>query len=209
MPGTLPASGATTQFVVGASGEHDREILAVVDRLERRRLLHHAHFSAFQPVVGTPLENHPATPAARELRLYQAEHLLRQYGFALDELTFGRDGDLDLDRDPKSAWARAHPSFFPLEVTRASYEALVRVPGLGPTTARALVAARRTTVLRGREDLRAAGVAIARAAYYLTLRGRRLSNAAPAEQLRLFAPGGHLTQAPYRTPVPPCAFMPK
>ena len=206
VPGTLPASGATTQFVVGAAGEHDREILAVVDRLERRRLLHHAHFSAFQPVVGTPLENHPATPAARELRLYQAEHLLRQYGFALDELTFGRDGDLDLDRDPKSAWARAHPSFFPLEVTRASYEALVRVPGLGPTTARALVAARRTTVLRGREDLRAAGVAIARAAYYLTLRGRRLSDAAPAEQLRLFAPGGHLTQAPYRTPVPPCAY---
>src|SRR5436190_4222903 len=206
VPGTLPVSGATTQFVVGAAGEHDREILAVVDRLERRRLLHHAHFSAFQPVVGTPLENHPATPAARELRLYQAEHLLRQYGFALDELTFGRDGDLDLDRDPKSAWARAHPSFFPLEVTRASYEALVRVPGLGPTTARALVAARRTTVLRGREDLRAAGVAIARAAYYLTLRGRRLSDAAPAEQLRLFAPGGHLTQAPYRTPVPPCAY---
>jgi predicted DNA-binding helix-hairpin-helix protein len=206
VPGALPASGATTQFVVGAAGEHDREILAVVDRLERRRLLHHAHFSAFQPVVGTPLESQSATPAARELRLYQAEHLLRQYGFALDELTFGRDGNLDLDRDPKSAWARAHPSFFPLEVTRASYEALVRVPGLGPTTARALVAARRTTVLRGREDLRAAGVDVARAAYYLTLLGRRLSDAAPAEQLRLFAPGGHLTQAPYRTPVPPCAY---
>jgi predicted DNA-binding helix-hairpin-helix protein len=206
VPGALPASGATTQFVVGAAGEHDREILAIVDRLERRRLLHHAHFSAFQPVVGTPLENHPATPAARELRLYQAEHLLRQYGFALDELTFGRDGDLELDRDPKSAWARAHASFFPLEVTHASYEALVRVPGLGPATARALIAARRTTALRGREDLRAAGVDVARAAYYLTLRGRRLANAAPAEQLRLFAPGGHLTQAPYRTPVPPCAY---
>jgi predicted DNA-binding helix-hairpin-helix protein len=206
VPGALPASGATTQFVVGAAGEHDREILAVVDRLERRRLLHHAHFSAFQPVVGTPLESLPATPAARELRLYQAEHLLRQYGFALDELAFGHDGNLDLDRDPKSAWARAHPSFFPLEVTRASYEALVRVPGLGPATARALVGARRMTVLRGREDLRAAGVDVARAAYYLTLRGRRLANAVPAEQLRLFAPGGHLTQAPYRTPVPPCAY---
>jgi predicted DNA-binding helix-hairpin-helix protein len=206
VPGALPASGATTQFVVGAAGEHDREILAVVDRLERRRLLHHAHFSAFQPVVGTPLESHPATPAARELRLYQAEHLLRQYGFALDELAFGHDGNLELDRDPKSAWARAHPSFFPLEVTDAPYEVLVRVPGLGPATARALIAARRTTALRGREDLRAAGVDVARAAYYLTLRGRRLSNAAPAEQLRLFAPGGHLTQAPYRTPVPPCAY---
>ena len=75
-----------------------------------------------------------------------------------------------------------------------------------PSPCRAIVATRRTTVLRGREDLRAAGVAIARAAYYLTLRGRRLSDTAPAEQLRLFAPGGHLTQAPYRTPVPPCAY---
>jgi predicted DNA-binding helix-hairpin-helix protein len=156
--------------------------------------------------VGTPLENQPATPAARELRLYQAEHLLRQYGFALHELAFGLDGNLDLHRDPKTAWARAQPSFFPLEVTRAPYEALLRVPGVGPATARALVESRRTTTLRGREDLRAAGVDVVRAAYYLTLRGRRLAADPPAEQLRLFAPGSHLTQAPYRTPVPPCAY---
>ena len=71
VPNALPSSGATTQFVVGAAGERDREILGVVDRLERRRLLHHAHFSAFQPVAGTPLEHLPATPAARELRLYR------------------------------------------------------------------------------------------------------------------------------------------
>ena len=205
-PGALPSSGTTTQFVVGAAGERDREILTVVDRLERRRLLHHAHFSAFQPVAGTPLENLPATPAARELRLYQAEHLLRQYGFALHELAFGADGNLDLERDPKTAWARAQPSFFPLEVTRASYEALLRVPGVGPATARALVESRRTTTLRGQADLRAAGVDVVRAGYYLTLRGRRLAPAPPAEQLRLFAPGGHLTQAPFRTPVPPCAY---
>jgi predicted DNA-binding helix-hairpin-helix protein len=206
VPGGVPAAGATTQFVVGAAGERDREILTVVDRLERRRLLHHAHFSAFQPVAGTPLENLPATPAARELRLYQAEHLLRQYGFALGELAFDRRGNLDLERDPKTAWARAQDAFFPLEVTRAPYEALLRVPGVGPATARTLVESRRTTTLRGREDLRAAGVDVARAAYYLTLRGRRLAPTPPAEQLRLFVPGAHLTQAPYRTPVPPCAY---
>ena len=206
VPGALPASGATTQFVVGAAGERDHEILTVVDRLERRRLLHHAHFSAFQPVVGTPLENLPATPAARELRLYQAEHLLRQYGFALDELAFGRDGNLALEHDPKTAWAQAHSSFFPLEVTHAPYEALLRVPGVGPATARTIVESRRKTTLRGREDLRAAGADVARAAYYLALRGRRLASTPPAEQLRLFAPGAHLTQAPYRTPVPPCAY---
>jgi predicted DNA-binding helix-hairpin-helix protein len=206
VPGALPTAGATTQFVVGAAGERDREILSVVDRLERGRLLHHAHFSAFQPVAGTPLENLPATPAARELRLYQAEHLLRQYGFALGELAFDGDGNLDLEHDPKTAWARAQPGFFPLEVTRAPYEALLRVPGVGPATARSLVESRRRTTLRGREDLRAAGVDVVRAAYYLTLRGRRLAPTPPAEQLRLFAPGGHLTQAPYRTPVPPCAY---
>jgi predicted DNA-binding helix-hairpin-helix protein len=206
VPGALPSAGTTTQFVVGAAGERDSEILGVVDRLERRRLLHHAHFSAFQPVAGTPLEHLPATPAARELRLYQAEHLLRHYGFALHELAFGADGNLDLDRDPKTAWARAHPGFFPLEITRAPWEALLRVPGLGPTTARALVAARGRTVLRDAGDLRRAGVDTVRAGYYLALRGRRLAPAPPPEQMWLFAPGAHLTQAPFKTPVPPCAY---
>jgi predicted DNA-binding helix-hairpin-helix protein len=205
-PGALAAAGTTTQFVVGAAGERDREILDVVARLERQRLLHHAHFSAFQPVAGTPLEHLPATPAARELRLYQAEHLLRQYGFTYDDLAFGADGNLPLEVDPKTAWARAHPERFPLEVTRAGYEVLVRVPGVGPGTARRLVDARPHTVLRGPEDLRKAGVDTVRAGFYLLLRGRRLATAPPPEQLRLFPPGEHLTQAPYRTPVPPCAY---
>jgi len=204
--GALHTSGTTTQFVVGAAGERDREILDLVASLERQRLLHHAHFSAFQPVAGTPLENLPATPAARELRLYQAEHLLRQYGFAFGELAFGSDGNLALDVDPKTAWARAHPEQFPIELTRATYEALVRVPGVGPTTARRLVDGRTRTVLRGVEDLRKAGVDTVRAAFYLSLRGRRLATDPAPEQLRLFAAGGHLTQAPYRTPVPPCAY---
>jgi len=205
-PGALRSAGTTTQFVVGAAGERDREILDVVAGLERRRLLHHAHFSAFQPVAGTPLESLPATPAARELRLYQAEHLLRQYGFGYDELAFEADGNLSLAVDPKTAWARAHPERFPVEITRASYEALVRVPGVGPTTARRLVEGRRRTVLRGLGDLKNAGVDTVRAGFYLALNGRRLAASAAAEQLRLFAPGGHLTQAPYRTPVPPCAY---
>jgi predicted DNA-binding helix-hairpin-helix protein len=204
--GSLATSGTTTQFVVGAAGERDREILDVVAGLERQRLLHHAHFSAFQPVVGTPLENLPATPAARELRLYQAEHLLRQYGFGYAELAFEPDGNLPLDVDPKTAWARAHPERFPIDVTRAPYEALVRVPGIGPATARRLVEARARAVLCCAEDLKKAGVDTVRAGFYLLLRGRRLARTPAPEQLRLFAPGGHLTQAPYRTPVPPCAY---
>ena len=196
----------TTQFVVGAAGERDREILGVVARLERERLLHHAHFSAFQPVVGTPMEGLAPTPARRELRLYQAEHLLRDYGFRFEELAFDASGNLSLDDDPKTAWALAHPEHFPLEVTRESPELLVRVPGIGPLAARRLVTARRAAVLRFAADLRGLGVDVARAGWFLTLRGRRLALAPPASQLRLFAHGQHLTQAPYATPVPPCAY---
>jgi predicted DNA-binding helix-hairpin-helix protein len=200
------AGSATTQFVVGAAGERDREILDVVARLEREELLHHAHFSAFQPVIGTPLEGLAPTPARRELRLYQAEHLLREYGFRYDELAFESDGNLSLDRDPKTAWALAHPELFPLEVTRAPRELLVRVPGIGPVAARRLAAARRHAALRFAGDLRGAGVDVARAGWFLTLRGRRLGDGPPALQLRLFAHGEHLTRAPYATPVPPCAY---
>jgi predicted DNA-binding helix-hairpin-helix protein len=196
----------TTQFVVGAVGERDREVLGLVARLERQRLLHHAHFSAFQPVAGTPFEHRPATPAAREARLYQAEHLLREYGFSVDELTFGADGNLPLDHDPKTAWALAHPERFPLELTRAPLELLLRVPGVGPRAARALVQARRHTTPRDLRDLRRLGVDAVRAGHYLAVRGRRLAPAPAPHQLRLFGPGEHLTQAPFRTPVPPCAY---
>jgi predicted DNA-binding helix-hairpin-helix protein len=205
-PSKFAAVGTTTQFVVGAAGEQDREILGVVTQLERRRLLHHAHFSAFQPVVGTPFEGRPATPAKRELRLYQAEHLVRRYGFGYDELIFTADGNLPLDDDPKTAWALAHPERFPVEVSRAPYESLVRVPGIGPATARALVDGRRRSVIRWSGDLRAAGVDVVRAGWFLTLRDRRLSSSPEPRQLRLFPHGEHLTQAPFRTPVPPCAY---
>ncbi|HYE91951.1 MAG TPA: radical SAM protein [Terriglobales bacterium] len=200
------AGSVTTQFVVGAAGERDREILGVVARLERQALLHHAHFSAFQPVAGTPMEGMPPTPARRELRLYQAEHLLRDYGFGYDELAFGADGNLSLDHDPKTAWALAHPEHFPLDVTRAPRELLLRVPGIGPLAARRLVEARRRTALRYAGDLRNAGVDVVRAGWFLTLRGKRLALAPPATQLRLFGHGEHLTQAPYDSPVPPCAY---
>jgi predicted DNA-binding helix-hairpin-helix protein len=203
--GPAPA-GTSTQFVVGAAGEHDREILAVVARLESQRLLHHAHFSSFQPVVGTPMEGAPATPPSRELRLYQAEHLLRQYGFAFDEIPFEPDGNLALERDPKTTWALAHPEAFPLEITAAPYEMLLRVPGIGPRSARTLVKERRRAVLRGLLDLRQLGIDTVRAASFIALRGRRLASRPAPEQLRLFSPGGHLTQAPFNTVVPPCAY---
>jgi predicted DNA-binding helix-hairpin-helix protein len=205
-PGRVRPAGTTTQFVVGAAGERDREILSLVARLEGEQLLHHAHFSAFQPVAGTPLEGAAPTPPIRELRLYQAEHLLRQYGFRHEDLVFEPDGNLSLERDPKTAWAMHHPEMFPVEVGAAPPELLLRVPGVGPRAARILVAERRRSIIRGLGDLKRMGVDTVRAASFLTLRGRRLALAPAPEQLRLFAPGGHLTQGVFRTVVPPCAY---
>jgi predicted DNA-binding helix-hairpin-helix protein len=197
-------AGTTTQFVVGAAGETDREILRLVGRLWRQRLLHHAHFSAFQPVAGTPFEGRPPTPAMREHRLYQAEHLMRQYGFTQDELIFEGDGNLSLDHDPKTAWALCHPEQFPVELTTAPRALLIRVPGLGPRAATLLTD--RRVALRGLEDLRSAGVDTTRAGYFLMLRGRRLAKSPPPHQLRLLPHGEHLTTGPWKTPVPPCAY---
>jgi predicted DNA-binding helix-hairpin-helix protein len=201
----VPA-GPTTQFVVGRAGERDSEILALVARLERQRLLHHAHFSAFQPVAGTPFEGAPPTSYAREQRLYQAEYLLRRYGFRYDELVFGVDGNLPLDRDPKTEWALAHPELFPLEVMAAARELLLRVPGIGPKAAATLTAQRRHVVIRDAGDLRRLGIDTRRAGYFLALRGRRIVPALPPEQLRLLGPDGGFIHAPWRTAVPPCAF---
>lgn len=205
-PDAATPAGTTTQFVVGAAGEADRELLSLVYRLERERLLHHAHFSAFQPVVGTPMEGERPTPATREVRLYQAEHLMRDYGFRYEDLVFEPDGNLSLDLDPKMAWARAHPELFPIPIETATREELLRVPGLGPTGLRTLLGERRRTLLRGAADLRRMGIDPARAGYFLTLRGKRLAAAPPGIQLRLFRHGEHLAQAPFRTPVPPCAY---
>jgi len=205
-PDQAASAGTTTQFVVGARGEADREILGLVGRLETEGVLHHAHFSAFQPVAGTPMESVAPTSGVREARLYQAEHLLRHYGFAPDELVFGEDGNLDLGDDPKLAWALAHREWFPVDVLRGSREALLRVPGIGPTGLRRLLAERRRTAPRGIEDLRRLGIDTARAAPFLTLRGRLLGRGLPPRQLTLFGPGGHLPAVVWRTATPPCAY---
>ena len=151
------------------------------------------------------MEGEKATPAIREFRLYQAEHLLRQYGFGFEELPFDLEGNLPLDLDPKTAWAIRHAEVFPLEVTAAPYE-LLRVPGVGPKAALTLVRERRRSVVRGLHDLKRIGVDTHRAGYFLALRGHRLALVPPPHQLRLFPHGDHMPQAPFKTVVPPCAF---
>jgi predicted DNA-binding helix-hairpin-helix protein len=179
--GTLRAS-STTEFVVGPAGERDVELLTTTGYLYRELGLARAYFSAFRPVTETPLDNHPATDLTRRLRLYQASFLLRDYAFDVEELPFAQNGDLPLDADPKRAWADDHLRAAPLEVNRASFRELIRVPGIGKKGAARLLEARRQGKLRDLADLRSAGVVNAtRAAPYVLLNGSR-----PVQQLPLF-----------------------
>ncbi len=182
------ASGMTMQFVVGASPDTDRTILGTVARLSAGGGVGHAHFSAFRPISDTPMENTPATPALREHRLYQADYLLRGYGFTADEVVYGPGDNLPLGLDPKSAWALAHPDRFPVELLKASYEELLRVPGIGPLAARRIVLNRKSVRFRNLADLRKLGVVTTRASGFLLLAGRRLQTTRWTEQLGFWAP---------------------
>ncbi|HKT61537.1 MAG TPA: radical SAM protein [Gemmatimonadales bacterium] len=184
----MGVAGMTMQFVVGATPDSDRTMIETVGRLQAGGGIHHAHFSAFRPIKDTPMESVSAAPALREHRLYQADYLMHDYGFTPDEVVFGPEGNLPLNVDPKTAWALAHPERFPVEVTAADYETLVRVPGIGPVVARRLIAERGGAVLRHLGDLRRMGVVTTRAAGFLTLRGRRLQTTRWTEQLGFWAP---------------------
>jgi len=174
-------AGITTQFVVGAAGESDAELLATAGRLYRQYNLARVYYSAFRPLAGTPLAEAPATPAARELRLYQADFLLHRYGFRPEELVLDAAGNLPLRQDPKMAWAKAHPEAFPLEINSADPAQLLRVPGIGPRGVKLILAARREGKLRTEEQLRALGVSVGRAGPHLLLDGRRLHREAPRQ----------------------------
>jgi predicted DNA-binding helix-hairpin-helix protein len=182
------ASGMTIQFVVGATPDTDRSLLGTIAGLTAGGGVRHPHFSAFRPISNTPLESAPATPALREHRLYQAAYLLREYGFGSDEVVYESTGNLPLARDPKTAWALAHPEEYPVELDTASYEQILRVPGIGPVAARRIVSGRRESNIRGLADLRKLGVVTTRAAGFLTLRGRRLQTTRWTEQLGFWAP---------------------
>ena len=119
-----------TQFVVGAVGESDVELLRATEYLYRKLRLRRSYFSAFRPIRDTPLENVGAENPVRERRLYQASFLLRDYGYTLEEFAFGQNGKLPLDVDPKMGWARAHLLHNPVELNKADERELLRVPGL-------------------------------------------------------------------------------
>lgn len=172
----------TTQFVVGAVGESDLELLQTVAYLYRTLRLARAYFSGFSPVPDTPFAEKEAVNPWREHRLYQASFLLRDYGFELEDMPFVGQGALPLEEDPKQAWARQNLAEAPVDLNRADRRDLLRVPGIGPKGAQAILQARRGgTRLRDDADLRRLGIASQRAAPFIIMDGHRL----PA-QMRLF-----------------------
>ena len=209
-PRFAPA-GQSTQMIVGATPENDRHILTLTQALYDRYQLKRVFYSAYMPVSSSPLlpvAEDFKPPLLREHRLYQADWLLRYYHFRAEELLDEAQPDLDPRMDPKCCWALRHLEFFPVEVNRADYEALLRVPGIGMISARRILIARRAGPLTF-EGLKRLGVVLKRAQYFLTCSGRCLEGLrvnedgllrhllaldAPAEpvpeQLSLFDPAG-------------------
>lgn len=197
-PARFAPAGQSTQMIVGADGSSDRDILGTATRLYQGYQLKRVYYSAFSPIPDSsamlPLIQ---PPLVREHRLYQADWLLRFYGFDVGEITsVAPEGNLDLAVDPKLAWALAHRDRFPVDVARAPREALLRVPGFGTKTVARILAARRSGPVRYADLLRI-GARMKHAAPFICLpdwtpggltdsAGLRARFAPPPEQLSLF-----------------------
>jgi predicted DNA-binding helix-hairpin-helix protein len=165
----------TTQFIVGAAGESDAQIVKYMFGLYGRLKMHRVYFSAYQKGLGddsvagehVKLER-PADVFMREHRLYQVDFLLRKYGFKESDIVFENNGSLSLDIDPKEAWASRHPERFPLNVNRASKFELLRVPGLGPVTVKRILQQRKQGRISRIEDVAKMEARMRKASHYLT-----------------------------------------
>jgi predicted DNA-binding helix-hairpin-helix protein len=182
-------SGITSQLLIGVASPDGQsapdQALATGSReLRRAYRLRRMHYGLFRPAPGTPLAEAPTPDARRRARLYQWEWLATEYDFADHELdaAFDRQGNLPLSLDPKLAVNLAAPRERPVEVNAATFDELLRVPGIGPVSARRIVDLRHLGLLRDLQDLRAVGVVAQRAAPFVLLNGRRPPEAGPALQ---------------------------
>ena len=181
-PKFAPA-GQSTQMIVGATPETDYQILRLTEGLYQKYSLKRVFFSAYIPVAEDTLLPSPDTkpPLLREHRLYQADWLLRYYQFSSQEILDEEHQDFNPFLDPKCNWAINHMELFPVEVNRAPYEMLLRVPGIGPVSARRIARARRAGKLDW-DDLKRIGVVLKRAQYFLLCKGRGLPGLAVTRQ---------------------------
>jgi len=165
----------TTQFIVGAAGEQDAQIVKYMYGLYERLKMHRVYFSAYQrglgdkSIAGEQVEpESKADILMREHRLYQVDFLLRKYAFTESDIIFENDGNLSLATDPKHAWALRNPDFFPVNINIASKFSLLRVPGLGPVTVKRILEQRKQSHIKTIEDVGKAGVRLEKAKKYLT-----------------------------------------
>ena len=185
-PSFVPA-GQTTQMIVGASGENDLQILRLSAALYQKFSMKRVYFSAYVPVnEDARLPQIAQPPMLRENRLYQADWLMRFYGFEASELLDETNPNFDPDYDPKVIWAVRHPEQFPKEINTASYQQLLRVPGIGVRSARRIVSARKTARLDF-EDLLRMHVSLKRAQYFITCKGKYYNVQNPQPQMILQA----------------------
>ncbi len=177
--GKWPSS--TTQFVVGAAGETDLDILAATEYLHNTSGISRAYFSSFNPIEGTPLDNIPPSPRLREFRLYQASFLLRDYGFIKEDLIFHPTGNLELSKDPKTSWADQNLRHKPIEINTAPRHKLLQIPGLGPVRVARILAMRKISRFRSFTEMKKLRLVADKSSPYLLIDGR-----SPASQPHLF-----------------------
>lgn len=173
-PSFIPA-GQTTQMIIGASGESDYAILSRSENLYKNFDLKRVYYSGYVPVnkSGILVSTEQAVPMIREHRLYQADWLLRFYDFKADEILDEKDPFVDPLLDPKTNWAIKNSHFFPIEINKASYKDLLRVPGIGVTSAKRIVMTRKYSTIRY-EHLKKLGIVIKRAKYFIVVNGEFL-----------------------------------
>ena len=173
-PSFIPA-GQTTQMIIGASGESDYAILSRSENLYKNFDLKRVYYSGYVPVnkSGILVSTEQAVPIIREHRLYQADWLLRFYDFKADEILDEKDPFVDPLLDPKTNWAIKNSHFFPIEINKASYKDLLRVPGIGVTSAKRIVMTRKYSTIRY-EHLKKLGIVIKRAKYFIVVNGEFL-----------------------------------
>ncbi|MGC9517971.1 MAG: radical SAM protein [Methanomicrobiales archaeon] len=165
-------SGQTTQFIIGANTESDEEILKRVEWLSNNLGIKRSYYSPFKPIQDTPLVNIPEPHQKRAPRLYQADVLLNYYGFDLDEILFDNHGNLSLKEDPKYLIALSNPEEFPVEINSASFNELIRVPGIGKISARRIISAKkRGHVFNKLSELQNFGVVVNRAETFVKFKG--------------------------------------
>ncbi len=169
-PKFAPA-GQSTQMIVGATAAPDAELLKKADGLYKEHKLRRVYYSAFSPIPhadpGLPLQK---PPMIREHRLYQADWLMRFYGFKVHELTEPDAPNLSLEQDPKLAWALRHREFFPVDVNKASKSALLRIPGIGLSNVKRIVEIRRYRAL-ALEDLAKLKISVAKVKFFISASG--------------------------------------